>query len=166
MQNFSNSSTTSPGEISDVHGSSAVRYFVGRLSTYMSGIGVVSKKNKIGLHNHKPPIWDFQINFTLKKKPTMAWYSWPVLLEVKKRIRDKIGIDFFKIEADTKAISKQENLHLNLNIYDDLNKCFFNYLRCVTRHTTSVTKDLMYWTPLSLGDFLLESKSEIRGKIN
>lgn len=55
----------------------------------------------------------------------MAWYSWPVLLEVKKRIRDKIGIDFFKIEADTKAISKQENLHLNLNIYDDLNKCFF-----------------------------------------
>ena len=45
-----------------------------------------------------------------------------VLLEVKKRIRDKTDIDLIKIEADSKAISKQErqeNLHLNLH------KCIF-----------------------------------------
>ena len=56
------------------------------------------------------------------------------LLKVKKRIRDKIDIDFFKIEADSKAISKQErqpNLYLKIFEFIFEQVYFLSIYKCI-----------------------------------
>ena len=58
----------------------------------------------------------------LIKEADNGFVAIQVLLDVKKRSRDKIDIDFFKNWADSKAISKQERQE---NLYLNLNKCIF-----------------------------------------